>query len=198
MKLKTMIVVIMVITLSAFIFSTAAEKVTPPTSQKCQKIGIVSVRKIFQDCKRNMKYKREMSAERDKMEAELEKLSKEIDLDKAEIKTLKQNSSDYSNRMREILEKQAKLQAQQEFYKRQMDIREQNVIEQLFKDVMQATNDVAKEKSFDMVFERSEPELPASNSNELTLAISTHKILYAGCCEDITDAVLAKVDANTP
>jgi len=158
----------------------------------------VSVRKIFQDCKRNTKYKQEMSAERDKMEAELEKLSKEIDLDKAEIKTLKQNSSDYAERMKAILEKQAKLQAQQEYYKRQMDMREQNVIEQLFKDVMQATTEFAKEKGFDMVFERSEPELPATNSNELTLAISTHKVLYAGCCEDITDAVLAKIDANTP
>jgi Skp family chaperone for outer membrane proteins len=197
MKLKIMVAVIAIITMSAFIFSTAAEK-APATSQKCQKIGIVSVRKIFQDCKRNSKYRQEMSAERDKIEATLEKLSKEIDLDKAEIKTLKQNTADYSNRMKEILEKQAKLQAQQEFYKRQMDMREQNTIELLFKDVMLATTEVAKEKGFDMVFERSEPDLPAANSNELTLAISTHKILYAGCCEDITEAVLAKVDANTP
>jgi Skp family chaperone for outer membrane proteins len=165
---------------------------------KCLKIGVVSVRKIFQDCKRNVKYRQEMTAERDKMEAELEKLSREIDLDKAGLKTLKPGSSDYSALMKEALEKQGRLQAQQEYFKRQMDFREQAVIEQLFKDVVQATAQVSKEKGFDLVLEKSEPELPASNSNELTLTISTHKVLYSTGCEDITDAVLAKVDANSP
>ena len=37
--------------------------------------------------------------------------------------------------------------------------------------------------------------LPAINSNELTLTISTHKVLYNGGCEDITDAVMTKVNA---
>jgi Skp family chaperone for outer membrane proteins len=61
--------------------------------------------------------------------------------------------------------------------------------------VIKATEEVAKEKNLDLVLERSEPDLPAANSNELTLTISTHKILYSSGCEDITDAVLAKVDA---
>ena len=165
---------------------------------KCLKIGVVSMRKIFQDCKRNAKYRKESTAERDRMEAELEKLSKEIDLDKAEIKMLKPGSSDYSSRMKEILEKQGKLQAQQEFFKRQMEMKEQTVVESLFKDVVKATGEVAKDKGFDLILEKSEPDLPASNTNELTLTISTYKVLYNAGCEDITDAVLAKVDANSP
>jgi outer membrane protein len=165
---------------------------------ECLKIGVVSMRKIFQDCKRNAKYRKEAAAERDRMEAELEKLSKEIDLDKAEIKTLKPGSSDYSDRMKEILEKQGKLQAQQEFFKRQMEMKEQTVVESLFKDVVKATGEVAKDKGFDLILEKSEPDLPASNTNELTLTISTYKVLYNAGCEDITDAVLAKVDANSP
>ena len=48
------------------------------------------------------------------------------------------------------------------------------------------------------MFEKSEPDLPASNSNELMLTISSYKVLYnAAGCEDITDAVMAKVDANS-
>ena len=164
----------------------------------CLKIGVVSVRKIFQDCKRNVKYRRDLTAERDKLETELEKLSREIDLDKTGLKTLKQGSPDYLTTMKEILEKQARLQAQQEFFKRQMDIREQTIIEGLFRDVVKATEDVAKEKMLDLVLEKSEPDLPAANSNELTLTISTHKVLYSAGCEDVTDAVLAKVDANSP
>ena len=195
MKLRP--IVLVGLTTLLFVLFAALEmgKAASSPETKCLKIGVASVRKIFQDCKRNVKYRQEMTAERDKMEAELEKLSKEIDLDKAGLKTLKFGSSDYSATMKELLEKQGRLQAQQEYFKRQMDMREQAVIEQLFKDVVQATSQIAKDKGLDLVLEKSEPELPASNANELTLTISTHKVLYSAGCEDITDAVLAKVDA---
>jgi Skp family chaperone for outer membrane proteins len=199
MKLKsTVLVVLTTATIigAAIVVPRAGKAASSSQDGKCLKIGVVSVRKIFQDCKRNIKYRQEMTAERDKMENELEKLSKEIDLDKANLKVLKPGSNDYAALMKEILEKQGRLQAQQEYFKRHMDMREQAVVEQLFKDVVKATAEVAKEKGFDLVLERSEPDLPAANSNELTLTISTHKVLYSAGCEDITDAVLAKVDAT--
>jgi len=162
---------------------------------KCLKIGVVSVGKIFRECKRNAKYRQDVMAERDRLEAELNKLSKEVDLDKAGLKTLKPGTSDYLSQMKQIFDKQGKLQSEQEYFKRQMEMREQGVIEQLFKDVLQATSEVAKEKGFDLVLEKSEPELPAASSNELMLTISTHKVLFNSGCEDITDAVMAKIDA---
>jgi Skp family chaperone for outer membrane proteins len=200
MKVKLFVWALVVLVAASFVANlvTGAEKAVAPQDAKCLKIGVVSVRKIFQDCKRNIRYRQDVTAERDKMEAELEKLSKEIDLNKTEIKSLKQGSADYSAMMKEILEKQGRLQAQQEYYKRQMDIRESQVIENLFKDVIKATADVAKTKGLDLVLEQSEPDLPASNANELTLTISTHKVLYDAGCDDITNEVLAKVDANSP
>jgi outer membrane protein len=197
MKLKSIIVMVLVIVMSGFIVNAWAEKAASSGDNKCLKIGVVSVRKIFQDCRRNVKYKQEITAERDKLEAELENLSKQIDVGKSSLKMLKPGSADYLSGMKEVLEKQGSLQAKQEFFKRQMDMREQVVIEQLFKDVVKATGEVAKDKGFDMVLEKSEPDLPAANSNELTLTISTHKVLYSAGCEDITDAVMAKVDANS-
>jgi Skp family chaperone for outer membrane proteins len=183
--------------MSGFIVNAWAEKAASSGDNKCLKIGVVSVRKVFQDCRRNVKYKQEMSAERDKLEAELENLSKQIDASKSGLKMLKPGSADYLSGMKDVLEKQGSLQAKQEYFKRQIDMREQVVVEQLFKDVVKATGEVAKEKGFDMVLEKSEPDLPAANSNELTLTISTHKVLYSAGCEDITDAVMAKVDANS-
>jgi len=190
MKLKSIIVMVLVIVMSGFITNAWA-------ADKCPKIGVVSVRKIFQDCKRNTKYRQEMTAERDKLEAELESLSKDIDASKSKLKMLKPGSADYLSGMKDVFDKQGSLQAKQEYFKRQMDLREQTVIEQLFKDVLKATGEVAKNKGLDLVFEKSEPDLPASNSNELTLTISTYKVLYTAGCEDITDAVMAKVDANS-
>lgn len=194
MKLKSIVVMVLVIIMSGFIVSAGAVKAA---DNKCLKIGVVSVRKIFQDCKRNTKYRQEMTAERDKLEAELDSLSKDIDASKSKLKMLKQGSADYLSGIKDVFDKQASLQAKQEYFKRQMDIREQTVVEQLFKDVIKATGEVAKEKGFDLVLEKSEPDLPAANTNELTLTISTHKVLYSSGCEDITDAVMAKVDANS-
>ena len=194
MKLKSIVVMVLIIIMSGFIVSTGAVRAA---DNKCLKIGVVSVRKIFQDCKRNTKYRQEMTAERDKIEAELESLSKDIDAGKSKLKMLKQGSADYLSGTKDVIEKTASLQAKQEYFKRQMDMREQTVVEQLFKDVIKATGEVAKEKGFDLVLEKSEPDLPAANTNELTLTISTHKVLYSSGCEDITDAVMAKVDANS-
>jgi Skp family chaperone for outer membrane proteins len=180
--------------MSGFIVSAGAVRAA---DNKSLKIGVVSVRKVFQDCKRNTKYRQEMTAERDKIEAELDSLSKDIDASKSKLKMLKQGSADYLSGMKSVFDKQASLQAKQEFFKRQMDMREQSVVEQLFKDVIKATGEVAKEKGFDLILEKSEPDLPAANSNELTLTISTYKVLYSSGCEDVTDAVMAKVDANS-
>ncbi len=193
MKLKSIVVMVLVIIMSGFIVSAGAVRAA---DNKCLKIGVVSVRKIFQDCKRNTKYRQEMTVERDKVEAELESLSKDIDASKSKLKMLKQGSADYLSGMKDVFDKQATLQAKQEYFKRQMDMREQTVVEQVFKDVIKATGEVAKEKGLDIVLEKSEPDLPAANTNELTLVISTHKVLYSSGCEDITDAVMAKVDAN--
>jgi outer membrane protein len=197
MKSKLMIAVVLVMVMSSFVLVAGAGKAASTGDNKCLKIAVVSVRKVFQDCKRNTKYRQEMSAEKDKLEAELDSMSKEIDANKSKMKMLKPGSADYMAGMKDILDKQASLQARQEYFKRQMDMREQSVVEQLFKDVIKATGDVAKEKGFDMVLEKSEPDLPAANSNELTLTISTHKVLYSAGCEDITDAVMTKVDANS-
>jgi Skp family chaperone for outer membrane proteins len=168
-----------------------AAQTAPATS----KMGIVSVQKIFKECKRSAAYRDKVTEERRQMENDLDRLNKEIELDKAGLKALKTDSPDYLALMKEILTKTANYQAQQKFYEQQTGIAEQNMIETLYKDIMAVTAEVGKEKGFDIVFERSAPELPASSGNELTLAISTHKVLYDAGCTDITADVMAKLDA---
>ena len=50
-----------------------------------------------------------------------------------------------------------------------------------------------------MVFEKYEPEFPFERPDELMLTIRTNKILYSSSgCVDITDDVMARIDANSP
>jgi len=160
------------------------------------KIGVVSIKRIFQNCKRIAKYRQDALAERDQLVAELDKLSKEIVAEEAGLRTFKVGSSDYMLRMKEVLEKQAKLRAQEEFHKQQMMLRERKMTGELYKDILRITSNIAEQKELAMVFERSEPEFPAATSDELAMTISTHKLLYSGSCLDITDEVIIQLDAN--
>jgi len=159
------------------------------------KVGVVSVLKVFRDCKKNEKYRQSAAAQQVKDEAEMEKLSKGIEAEEAGLKALKAGSDDYLARVKQILTERASLQAQQEFYKQQAMMKDQQWTEEVYKNVLKIVAEVAKEKGIDIVLEKDEPEFPTSNYTELMTVISTHKVLYSSGCEDISDEVLARLDA---
>jgi Skp family chaperone for outer membrane proteins len=160
------------------------------------KIGVVSIRRIFKDCKEIARYRQQTMEERDKLVAELDKLSKEIEAERAGLKTLKEDSSDYMERIKSIMEKQARLQALEDFHKQHLTLKEQRITEEIYQNILSKTSKVAAEKGLNLVFERSEPEFPASSNNELIMTISSHKLLYSDGCQDITDEVIAELDAG--
>jgi Skp family chaperone for outer membrane proteins len=104
-------------------------------------------------------------------------------------------SSDHLALMRGILEKQANLQAQQEFHKQQMALKDQQWTEQLYQMVLRETGEVAKQKGLEFVLESDEVEFPALSASDLMMTIRTHKLLYSGGCLDISNEVMARVDA---
>jgi Skp family chaperone for outer membrane proteins len=160
------------------------------------KIGVVSVRRIFQDSRRNAKYREEAVGEQNRAIAELEKLRAEAEAEEAGLKTLKTGSSDHMAQMKEVLTKRANLQAREEFYKQEIALKDQRWTEELYKKILQITSEVAEQKGLDLVLERSEIEFPALSATELMMTIRTHKLLYSAGCLDITDEVMARLDAK--
>jgi len=164
---------------------------------KVPKIAVVSVRTIFKMCKRNEQYKTTARAEQEKLLAELGKLQAEIEAGKADLPTRVAGSPDYMNLIKEILQKQGSYDAQKKFYQEKVSMQYQQWTEQLYSGILRVVTEVAQLKEFDLVLEMSEPEFPAQNANELTLAISTNKVLYnGGLCEDISAEVIARLDAE--
>jgi Skp family chaperone for outer membrane proteins len=210
MKIKTAILVCLAVVVALFMtggYGWAGPKSDPnakiglfgsPKSapKSVVKVGVVSILKVFQNCKKNEKYRQLAAAEQTKVDVELEKLSKQIEAEEAGLKALKAGSDDYLARAKQILTERASLQAQQEFYKQQAALKEQQWTEEVYKDVLRIVAEVAKEKGINLVLERDEPEFPLSNYTELMTVISTHKVLYSSGCEDISDEVLARLDAE--
>lgn len=166
------------------------------TKASLPKIGVVSIRKIFRDCKRSAKYRREATAERQQADAELVRLDSDIKAQGAGLKTLQRGSESYMAQVKEILEKQANLQAQQEYHKQQLALKEQRITEDIYGDILRITGEVAKQKGLAFVFERSEPELPALSPTELELSMGLHKLLYSNGCIDISDEVMTRLDSE--
>jgi len=168
----------------------------PKQSGTALEVAVVSIRKIFQGCERGASYRKEVIAEQDRIIAELEKLSREIEAEKAGLKTLKENSSDYMARAKELFEKQANYQARQEFYKQQIELKDQLWTKELYQDILRIAGEVANEKGLDLVFREDEIDFSETNITELGLAMRVQKLLYSGGCLDITDEVTARLDAE--
>lgn len=197
MKTKVFVLIFLVgaiVLFSGYEQSLAAKKSKAPPSEV--KIGVVSVKQIFKDCKRNIKYREEAKAEYEKLAGELKKLEADIEADKAGLVTLKAGSSDHTEQIKEILVKQSTLQAHQKFYEQQLELQDQRWTEELYQDILKATEEVAKEKGLALVFENSRVELPALSPQDLMMTIRTNKVLYGDDSVDITDEVLEKVDSK--
>lgn len=160
------------------------------------KVAVVSIRKIFQQCQRGASYREEVTAEQNRVIAELEKLSREIEAEKAGLRTLKEDSSDYMALAKELFEKQANYQARQEFYKQQIELKDKLWTKGLYQDILRIAGEVAKEKGLDLVFREDEVDFSETNTTELGLAMRVQKLLYSGGCLDITDEVTARLDAE--
>lgn len=194
MKTKTAIVLSFVIGVvlwsGGYEFSHAQSSAEQPSV----KVAVVNVRKVFRRCKRNVQYRQEAVADYRQEMNEIEKLSKQIEAEEAGLKALKPGSEDHLKQYREILRKKADLEARQKYLQQQRALKDQRQTEQLYQEVLSITEEIAQNRELDMVFDKQEPEFPASSGDELMLTISTHKLLYSGGCLDITDEVISRLD----
>ena len=159
-------------------------------------IGVVNIKKIFQDCKRGAKYGAEAFAERQRVKAELEKIGKEVEAGEAGLRALKLGSSDYMAQMKELLEKRSNYRARQELYNQQMELTDQLWTKGLYQDILRVTGEVAKERGLKLVFREDEIDFSETNTAELGLAMRTQKLLYSGGCVDITGEIITRLDAE--
>lgn len=196
MKIKTIVLACLAVIVALPMAAGYSRAGSKRTTKSAVKIGVVSILKVFQNCKGNEQYRQSAIAERARAEAELEKLAKEIEAEEAGLRTLKTGSDDHLARVKQIITKRASVQAQKEFYKQRAALKEQQWTEKVYKDVLRITAEVAKEKGLGMVLEKDEPEFPLSNYTELMTVISTHKVLYSSGCVDISDEVMARLDAE--
>lgn len=195
MKIKTMGLACLTGVVVVFLgheFSSAQ----PKSDGLSLKVATLSVRKVFLTCKANARYRSDELAEQSKISAAMDMLRKEIQAQEAGLKALRPGSADHLEQYRELVNKQYSLDAQQKFNGQQRILKDRRWTEELYKAILRITTSLAEEKGLDIVLERDEPEFPVPSPDELMMTLSTHKVLYSGGCVDITDEVVARLDAE--
>ena len=194
MKTKAMVLSCLVVVVLFMCYEYSSAKSQDKTV--LDKIGVVNIRKVFRDCNKNAKYRADALSEQAEIEAEGQKLQKEFEAQRAGLVALKVGSNDYMVQAKDLMKKQAELEAMRQFNTQQRTIKDQQWTENLYQEVLQITRDLAEQKGLMMVFEKGEVTFPSVNSDELMLTLSTHKVLYSGGCIDISDDIIAKLDAE--
>ena len=158
------------------------------------KIGIVSVRNVFRDCKVNASYREKELAEQGKKNAELDVLEKEIAAQEAGLKALRPGTSDYMKQYEDLLNKQARFEAAKQFVSQQRVLKDRRWTEDLYKEALRITKELAKQKGLTVVLEADEPNFPMPSADELMMALQTHKVLYSDGCVDLTAEVVTEMN----
>ena len=195
--MKTQTAIALSVALAAIGLSTgyglagASEEASP-----LNKVGVVSVLKVMNECNKSAGHRQEAGNQQAQMQAELQQLAAALETENAALQTYVQGTEDYLAQLKLVVEKRAMLEAKQEYYRQSTTEKERQWTEELYVEVLEATNGVAQRLGLSLVLERTMPRFPMP-AERFVLAVSGHKVLYAEGCVDITDAVLAEVNKNT-
>ena len=193
MKIKTAVsgcLLGTVIMLLAHQYSTAQVM----TNVQTLPVGVVDVRRALRDCSATAKYRERTNEESNRMDAEEDQLTKEVQALAAGLRALKPGTGDYLSQYREYLQKQANLKALQEFNPQQKALKHQQWTQGLYQEILRITKELGAEKGLALVLESDEPEFPIQRYEDLAMTLSTHKVLYSSGCVDLTAEVIAELD----
>jgi Skp family chaperone for outer membrane proteins len=164
------------------------------------KIGVVSVKDVFDKSPMKADVEKELSADGEKKFAELKKLEETVEADKAALSKRKEGSEDYMQLLQTVILEQSKLDAQKEFYQQELSVKEMRGKEKIYRKILEVIATVAKEKGLDIVLSRddnylSQPDTnpPAQSPSDLLLTTKTHKLLYFNPGLDITADVVTAI-----
>ncbi|MFH0964936.1 MAG: OmpH family outer membrane protein [Planctomycetota bacterium] len=162
------------------------------------KVGVVDFKRAFDSYKKKAEHEA-------KIEAENNRISEEVRAKNEELKTLQTNvqlfeeGSEERNKADEALrKKRIEYQAFVEQSKQDLMRMQRNSIVAIYDDITKVIREYGKAQEFDLIIKRDVPDLRASNLLDLQFQINNHKLLYNSDALDVTDAIVARLQATAP
>ena len=158
-----------------------------------QRVGMVSVMTVIQQCQANATHIKALTAEQDTIIREQTKADQDLKAEAQILKALIKGTDDFNTQLQLVISKQAALQGQSEYYKQYFLAKDMKWQNELYKEILAAVTKVADTQGLTLVFERTEPTFPIK-AEGFAMTVSTHKLIYSKGCVDITADVIAEID----
>jgi Skp family chaperone for outer membrane proteins len=165
-----------------------------PNTASGMKIGVVSVQRALRNCQATIKFRDKIMAEKERADAEEEKLAQEGKALAASLTAYKPGSSDHMKQLKEMLQKQNELKTLQELNPRQRALKEMQWTQTLYQEILRIARELGVAKGLNLVLEGDQPQFPFQRYEDLVMTLSTHKVLYSEGCVDLTNEVIAQLD----
>ena len=196
--MKNTITALILLSLAVFLLAGYQYSIAQPTIAAAaaanSKIGVVSVRKVFRDCKLNANYRAKALSDQSKIQQAEEKMNNDIEAQEAGLKALKPGSDDHLTQVQDLFEKKANFEAMRQFNTQRRALKDQTWTEMLYQELLVIVKDLARKNGLNLVLEVDEPEFPTTSSDELMMSLQTHKVLFSEGCVDLTSEVTAELD----
>ncbi len=172
-------------------------------AQDGPKIATVNPAKVFNEMQETKDLKQKMESDRQAIQAEGKRRAEELEEAKKARAMLIEGSEDFNKKNQDMIKKAVELQVWQELIKADLARAQKSQMKNLFEKIEQATKEVAEAKKLDLVIVEQKIELPTDpntmeqiNVDQLRGLINQRSVLYSNGKFDITNDVLANVDAK--
>jgi Skp family chaperone for outer membrane proteins len=188
----------------AFAFSAAVAALVgaaalPAAAQDAPRIATVNPAKVFSEMQETKDLKQKMEADRKTITDEGQRRGQEVEDAKKRRALFNEGTDDYNKANKEWREKVIAAQAWQEMVKQELAGQQKQQMKSLFEKIEAATKEVATAKKIDLVLvdQKTEfPDLDSINVDQLRGIINQRTVLFNNGRFDITNDVLAAVDAK--
>ncbi|MEN8126811.1 MAG: OmpH family outer membrane protein [Planctomycetota bacterium] len=158
------------------------------------KIGVVDVAKVLENSARNKQWQEKMQQEQTDTKNEFNKMRTELEAIQGNLKLRAPGSESFLELRQEMIEKEAMLDAKNQFYQDKVTFEMKRWTEELYQQLLKVIANVAKDKGLDMVIADESLNLPSPSLQDFMLTVKTRKLLYHNSQYDLTDEVLAAFD----
>jgi len=189
----------------AFAFAAVAALVAAPfaTAQDVPRIAVVNPAKVFNEMQETKDLKQKMESDRQAIQAEAKRRADDLEEAKKARALFTEGSEDFNKKNQEMIRKAVELQVWQEMIKADLARQQKSQMKNLFEKIEAATKEVAETKKLDLVLVEQKIDLPSDpntmeqiNVDQLRNLINQRSVMYSNGKFDITNDVLASVDAK--
>lgn len=159
------------------------------------KIAVVDVTKVIKNCQKFKTWQENKQKEMQQIEAEFKVMKDELDALNENLKIRTPGSEDHRKLAKEFIEKKAVLQSKDAAYKEVWENEKELWTEQLYQKLLTVIDEVATKKGLDIVIANDELNLKDPMRPDIMQTIVTKKVVYHNSQYDMTEEILAAMDA---